>query len=111
MPRNNSKAVVVAGPRPMTRRGRRNLTRSNNAGSIDAGLRTTLVTGPADPVQTTPDLIITKRVFNTAQRGIRSRYPLQPSTIGPAILGTRTGYLIRFIKLSFMEVKWMKMLV
>lgn len=67
---------------------------------FDVGLRTTLVSGPPDPPQTTPDLIIQKRVLlrmSVSSTGT----PLQPSDISARILGaTNTGYLIRLMKLS-----------
>lgn len=67
---------------------------------FDVGMRTTLVTGPPDPPQTTPDLIIQKRVLIRITVDAAGT-PLQPSDISARILGaTVTGYLIRLMKLS-----------
>ena len=90
----NNRSLALTSSRVATRSRRRQDV-------FDVGLRTTLVSGPKDPPQVTPDLIIQKRVLIRMSVSSGAGTPLQPSTISAAIIGEVTpGYTIRLLKLS-----------
>lgn len=92
--RNNTRSLALTAYRRPPRAARR-------LDVFDVGMRTTLVAGPRDPPQVTPDLIVQKRVLIRLTINSNPGTPLQPSTISAAIIGETTpGYTIRLLKLS-----------
>ena len=72
---------------------------------IDPGFRTTLVSGPTDPVQTTPDIIFQKKILlniqiqATTQGGFLR--PVDVTQVLPPLTQAEGYYMVRFLKLSF----------
>jgi len=68
----------------------------------DPGFRTTLVSGPSDPVQTTPDIIMHKKVLlELLQPAANQSAPLTVAMIANILPEFTTNYMIRISKLSF----------